>query len=94
MVEYPDVQKKAQAEIDRVIGHGRLPTFPDREDMPYMDCILKEIMRWKKFLPFGIILSFLIWQGLFTDLNCHYVDVAHRLIEDDDYNGLLFRAVF
>lgn len=46
MVLYPEVQAKAQEEIDRVTGKERLPTFSDRKDMPYLDCILKEVMRW------------------------------------------------
>jgi hypothetical protein len=29
MVAFPDVQKKAQAELDNVVGHGKLPTFAD-----------------------------------------------------------------
>ncbi|KAJ6457827.1 cytochrome P450 [Mycena vitilis] len=34
MVMYPDVQKKAQAAVDDVVGHGRLPDFED--DIPYL----------------------------------------------------------
>lgn len=43
---YPEVQAKAQAEIDRVIGRDRLPTLEDRQDLPYIDCILWECLRW------------------------------------------------
>ncbi|KAJ7263401.1 cytochrome P450 [Mycena rebaudengoi] len=39
MVLYPECQKKAQAEIDSVIGSSRLPTFEDRENLPYVECI-------------------------------------------------------
>lgn len=42
---YPDVAKKAQAEIASVIGSERLPTLDDRPDLPYIDCILKEVFR-------------------------------------------------
>ena len=45
MVLHPDVFKKAQAEMDRVIGKEQLPTLNDRPDLPYIDCILKEVMR-------------------------------------------------
>jgi hypothetical protein len=34
---YPEVQKKAQEEIDAVVGHDRLPSFEDRERLPYVD---------------------------------------------------------
>jgi cytochrome P450 len=43
---YPDVQAKAQAEIDRVVGIGRLPTLDDRQDLPYIDSIVWECLRW------------------------------------------------
>ncbi|KDQ07018.1 hypothetical protein BOTBODRAFT_39161 [Botryobasidium botryosum FD-172 SS1] len=54
MVLYPEVQKRAQAEIDRVVGKDRLPTFEDRAEMPYMDCVVKEILRWKVVSPLAI----------------------------------------
>lgn len=45
MVLHPECQKRAQEEIDSVIGSGRLPEFSDRESLPYMECILQETMR-------------------------------------------------
>ncbi|KAL3275952.1 hypothetical protein HHI36_020686 [Cryptolaemus montrouzieri] len=41
----PDVQKKAQEEIDRVIGRNRLPSLNDRPNMPYMECCVLEALR-------------------------------------------------
>ena len=46
MVLHPEVYKKAQAEMDRVVGPGRLPDFEDREHLPYLDCVLKEVFRY------------------------------------------------
>ncbi|KDQ14640.1 hypothetical protein BOTBODRAFT_159082 [Botryobasidium botryosum FD-172 SS1] len=54
MTLFPDVQKKAQAEIDRVVGNGRLPTFEDKERLPYIGCVIKEVLRWRVVLPLGI----------------------------------------
>lgn len=45
MTLHPEVAKRAQAEIDRVVGNERLPGFEDRERLPYIDCILKEVLR-------------------------------------------------
>lgn len=42
---HPDAAKRAQAEIDDVVGSDRLPTFDDRPQLPYIDCILKEVHR-------------------------------------------------
>ncbi|CAE6466716.1 unnamed protein product [Rhizoctonia solani] len=47
MVLYPEVQKKAQNELDSVIGHGRLPTFEDRDELPYIERMIQEILRWR-----------------------------------------------
>lgn len=46
MIGYPEVAKKAQAEIDRVVGNEQLPELKDRPDLPYVDGILKEVMRY------------------------------------------------
>lgn len=55
MMLYPDVQKRAQAEIDRVVGNDRLPNFDDRAELPYIECLVKEILRWKVVSPMGIV---------------------------------------
>ena len=57
MMIHPEVQKKAQQEIDRVIGADRLPTFSDREHLPYLECILKESLRWYPAAPMGSLFS-------------------------------------
>jgi cytochrome P450 len=41
----PEVQHRAQAELDRVVGQGRLPDFSDRASLPYVECIMHEAMR-------------------------------------------------
>jgi len=45
MTLHPESQKRAQAEIDRVIGDQRLPTLSDRPNLPYVNCIVKEVLR-------------------------------------------------
>ncbi|KDQ17553.1 hypothetical protein BOTBODRAFT_155572 [Botryobasidium botryosum FD-172 SS1] len=54
MALFPEVQKRAQSEIDRVVGTGRLPSFGDRQDLPYIQCLIKELLRWRVVLPIGI----------------------------------------
>lgn len=46
MLVFPEVQKKAQEEIDRVVGKERLPTMDDAPDLPYLRAIVKESIRW------------------------------------------------
>ena len=50
---YPDVQKKAQQEIDRVTGGNRLPTLDDYDALPYMRDLVKEVIRWAPVAPIG-----------------------------------------
>ena len=45
MIRHPEVLLKAQAEIDEVLGHDHLPTLEDRPNLPYIDCLLKEVLR-------------------------------------------------
>ncbi|ELU37963.1 cytochrome P450 domain-containing protein [Rhizoctonia solani AG-1 IA] len=53
MLLFPECQRKAQAEIDRVIGTGRLPTFEDKDRLPYIDNLINEVMRWQPVTPLG-----------------------------------------
>ena len=50
----PNVQAKAQEEIERVIGAERLPEFSDRESLPYVEAVYRETMRWYPPVPLGI----------------------------------------
>lgn len=45
MAHNPRVLLKAQEEMDRVVGSGRLPDFSDRESLPYLDAVLEEVYR-------------------------------------------------
>ena len=50
---YPEIQKKAQAEIDSVIGTDRLPSLSDRGSLPYTEAIVNELLRWQPVTPLG-----------------------------------------
>ncbi|KAI0267115.1 cytochrome P450 [Gloeopeniophorella convolvens] len=54
MTLYPEVQHKAQEEIDRVIGTDRLPTLADRDSLPYIKALQWEVFRWGHVLPTGM----------------------------------------
>ncbi|KAG1876669.1 cytochrome P450 [Suillus subalutaceus] len=53
MVLYPDVQARARAEIDQVVRHDKMPCLDDRVSLPYLDAILREVMRWYPISPLG-----------------------------------------
>jgi len=54
MVLYPDVQSRAQREIDAICHMQRLPTFSDRDSMPYVNGIVTELYRWNPTVPLGV----------------------------------------
>jgi cytochrome P450 len=53
MVRYPEVQRKAQAEIDK-IAIDRFPDFNDHEKLPYISAVCKETHRWHPVGPLGV----------------------------------------
>jgi cytochrome P450 len=53
MLVYPDVQAKAQAEIDRIMGQDRLPELADRKELPYVEGVVNECLRWLPVVPMG-----------------------------------------
>jgi len=53
MAQNPDVQRKAQEEIDTNIGPDRLPTLSDLDKLPYVEAVIKEVLRWRPAVPLG-----------------------------------------
>ncbi|KAJ3008046.1 hypothetical protein NUW54_g3309 [Trametes sanguinea] len=51
---HPEVQQKARAELDLIVGPHRLPDFSDRDSLVYINAIVKESLRWHNVLPLGI----------------------------------------
>lgn len=54
MLQNPEVQARAQAEIDSVVGSVRLPNFEDRASLPYAEAVLREVLRWHPAVPLSI----------------------------------------
>lgn len=51
MTKWNDVLKKAQLEVDAVIGEDRTPVWSDYEQLPYVAAVVKEAMRWRPVVP-------------------------------------------
>jgi hypothetical protein len=52
MLRYPDAQKAGQKEIDGFLG-SRLPTFEDKDTLPYVNAVMLETLRWIPAIPGG-----------------------------------------
>ncbi|KAI0047901.1 cytochrome P450 [Auriscalpium vulgare] len=52
---YPDVQKRAQAELDALLSsEHRLPRVADLPYLPHTQAIVKEVLRWAPVAPLGL----------------------------------------
>ncbi|KAF7341640.1 Steroid 17-alpha-hydroxylase/17,20 lyase [Mycena sanguinolenta] len=51
---YPEWIPRAQREIDAIIGEDRLPSFKDRACLPYVEAIVRETLRWRPAVRFGV----------------------------------------
>lgn len=54
MSMYPEVQAKAQAELDEVFGKYQLPSLDDYDSLPYLTAVVKETLRWLNVAPLGV----------------------------------------
>ncbi|TVY17605.1 Cytochrome P450 monooxygenase yanC [Lachnellula arida] len=54
MMMFPEVQRTAQAQIDRVVGPDRLPTLDDIVNLRYIHACVKETIRWMPTLIIGV----------------------------------------
>ena len=54
MVIYPEVQARAEAELDSVVGRDHVPTFDDLPNLPYIRAMAKEALRWRPVDPMGL----------------------------------------
>ncbi len=54
MVVFPEVQRRAQVELDTVVGRARPPTFADAPQLLYVRAIIKEVLRWRPAVERGL----------------------------------------
>ena len=81
MINYPEAQRSAQEELDRVL-QGRLPQLGDEADLPYTTALAKEITRWQTVTPLGTFLS-----SVMLPHSTGHIGVPHVVTEDDVYKG-------
>lgn len=54
MAKYPEVQRRAQEELDIHVGPKRLPEFGDYENLVYIQAIVLETLRWRPSVPLSL----------------------------------------
>lgn len=84
----PEVFKKARADIDKVVGTGRLPTLKDRDnpELKYLEYIVEETARWRPLSPVGIPHKSLkddIYNGMLVPKGSHLYFNAWAMSRDE-----------
>lgn len=60
MLLHPEVQRKAQEELDLVVGPNRLPLLDDEPNLPYLTAILREVVR---FVMYALLVNSVTERG-------------------------------
>lgn len=85
MLNYPEVLKKLQAELDSVVGRERQPDFDDRDELPYVQAVVRENWRWRAATPGGLphrLEEDEILEGYFLPKGSTIVSLIHEMHMD------------
>ncbi|XP_033353024.1 probable cytochrome P450 304a1 isoform X1 [Bombus vosnesenskii] len=55
IMHHPEVIKNIREEIDKVVGTGRLITWQDRKNLPYIEATIRESLRYETLTPFSVL---------------------------------------
>ncbi|KAH8824059.1 cytochrome P450 [Flagelloscypha sp. PMI_526] len=92
MGRFPDVQVKAQKELDKVVGRERMPDFNDFEALPFIRATIMELLRWTPVVPIGMAHTvmrddmygeYLIPKGTMCIQNIHMMNRDPTVYGDD-----------
>jgi len=86
MTKYPEIQRRAQAEIDAVVGDHRLPDFEDESRLPYTSALVKEVGRWRNVTPLATphsLTSDDIYNGFFLPKDSIVIGNVHAIMHDE-----------
>ena len=86
MLLFPEKQRLAQAELDRVVGSDRLPEFSDRQSLPYVEALMLEVFRTYPVFRIGTFSPFP--HGNDVSHPNHIPGLPRRVMSDDVYQGM------
>lgn len=86
MLLYPEIQLKAQKQIDELCA-GRLPDFSDRLDLPYVEALVMESLRWHPVVPLCVphlSMADDIYNGFFIPKGSLVVANSWAILHDEE----------
>jgi len=79
--------KKAQEELDRVVGKEQLPGFSDKDNLPYVDALVKELLRWSPPAPISVprrVTRDDVYRGLFIPAGATVIENIWAVFRDPE----------
>ncbi|KIY64170.1 cytochrome P450 [Cylindrobasidium torrendii FP15055 ss-10] len=90
MLAFPEHQRRAQEELDRVVGRTRLPAFSDIDQLPYIHALIRETMRWRPVDPLGMVHVTVAddwYEGMYIPKGTIYVPNVWKFNHDEATYG-------
>lgn len=89
LANHPEVQLKARAELNAVLGPLTFPHPDDIERLPYIQAVMTELKRWNVIAPF----STLSWSCCLALVKLtRLAGLPHLCRHDDEYKGYFIPA--
>ena len=85
MTLHPEMQQRAQNEIENVVGKGVFPTINDKQDLPYTMALMKEMFRFAPVVPLGT--NFPSCLSVVKISYIYRIGLIHVVTQDDVYEG-------
>ncbi|XP_063173358.1 cytochrome P450 2K1-like [Candoia aspera] len=85
MMKYPEIQRKVQEEIAKVIGNLQ-PRTDHRAKMPYTDAVVHEVQRFADILPTNVphaTTRDITFKGFFIPKGMHIVPLLSSVLHDE-----------
>ncbi|KAF5348469.1 hypothetical protein D9756_009678 [Leucocoprinus leucothites] len=87
MLKNPEIQRRAQYELDMVIGPDRLPEFSDIPQLPYLSAVIREVLRWNPIGPLGVphrTSDEDVFMGYYIPKGCTVMANAYAMLHDEE----------
>lgn len=87
MMKYPEIQRKVQNEIEKVIGSAE-PQVSHRKEMPYTDAVIHEIQRFGNIVPTNLphaTTQDVNFRGYLLPKGIHVIPLLTSVLYDKDH---------
>ena len=77
MARNTHIVKKAQQQLDGLLGGERLPEHSDMDQLPYITAVIKETLRWAPPVPIGVphrLMEDDVYKGMFIPAGAMMVE--------------------